>query len=65
MTSPIKDAALTLEQTRFADAHHATSSMRCAEKSAVCLYREQPSGTVRWIIDSSAHVLDRTQFRGC
>lgn len=65
MTIPIKDAGLTLEQMRFADAHHATSTRRCAQESDICLYREQPRETVRWIIDGSAHVLERTAFRGC
>jgi hypothetical protein len=63
---PTTDAGLTLQQKRFADAHHATSSGRCAEESAVCLYREQPRETVRWIIDRSARVLERAEFGvGC
>jgi hypothetical protein len=64
MTMPIKDAGLTSEQLQFADAHHATLSGYCADDSAVRLYRQQPGQTVRWIIDRSAHVLERTEFRG-
>jgi hypothetical protein len=65
MSKPTKDSGLTSEQMRFADAHHATSSVRCADESAVCLYREQPRQTVRWTIDRSARVLERSEFRGC
>ena len=58
-----KDVGLTSEQMRFAGAHHATSSGRCFDERAVCLYRQQPSETVRWTIDRRARVLERTEFR--
>jgi len=63
MTKPAEDTGLTAEQMQFAKAHHATSCAHCAEDFAVCLYREQPRETVRWIIDRDAYVLERAEFR--
>jgi hypothetical protein len=53
---------LTAKQQQFAEQHRATARGSCAANHAVCLYRDQPHQTTRWILDGRGHLLETTAF---
>lgn len=54
---------LTPKQDRFAEEHNATVGTRTSDDRSVCLYRDLPGRTVRWIVGPSGDVRDQTAFR--
>ena len=62
LMSPSLHIALTREQERYADERGATSYVNCHEGAAVCLYDERPDKTIRWIVDPTGRLLERTEF---
>ena len=53
--------ALTPPQQRFAASAQATVGPHCVG-DAVCMYREVPNATIRWIVDADGNVLDLATF---
>lgn len=52
---------LTNAQRRFADEVNAVIGSHC-DGDAICLYREIPRATIRWIVDADGNVLDLVSF---
>lgn len=53
---------LTAKQQQFAEQHRATARGFCTDSHAVCLYRDQPHQTIRWILDGHGHLLETAAF---
>jgi hypothetical protein len=62
MIEPVNEITLTAEQQEFAEQHHAISAAFCPHTRVVCLYRNQPHTTIRWIVDSFGQLLETTAF---
>lgn len=61
MESIIGQEALSPLQRRFAAEAQATVGPHCVG-DAVCMYREIPNATIRWIVDVDGNVLDLSTF---
>lgn len=59
----LPEIRLTPKQDRFAEEHNATVGTRTPDDQSVCLYRDLPGRTVRWIVGPSGDVRDETAFR--
>jgi hypothetical protein len=57
------EIALTPAQAQFADGRDITLCANTTEDAVICLYSQQPSKTIRWIVDRQGHVLEQTEFR--
>lgn len=60
--STLEQITLTPEQERFAKVRGVILCTKAGEESAVCLYSDDVDKTVRWIVDRSGRVLERTEF---
>ncbi len=57
------DAQLSPQQMRFAEAMDARPGMRPSfDASSVFMYRDDPFGADRWLVDSAGNVLDAAHF---
>jgi hypothetical protein len=62
MIELVNEITLTAEQQQFAEQHDAISAAFCPDTRVVCLYRNQPHTTIRWIVDSYGQLLEMTAF---
>jgi hypothetical protein len=63
MNEVIERITLTAPQRRFADEHRTSAGIYGADHSTVCLYRERPDETIRWIVDRRGRLLEKTAFK--